>query len=209
MKDRDTALAFPEDLTLDDVELFLSHHTLPPGISPQVREYVLTLQEVSRLIEGGKTPEQISNHLVLTRGITRRKATAIYTEAFNYYNISEELHPAAVRAYFANIMQRINSAILRSHPSHDILINVRDSYLRIADLMGANREEKDDAELRLIPETVVYTMKYGDFGLGGEAEKLRLLIDRLPVSQGHKTRLLSEAGMGPDGTPVIKIDDND
>lgn len=203
------AIPFPEDLTLDDVEMFLSRQAIPAGVSPQVRAYVDTLREVSLMIQGGKTALQVNHHLVITRGITRRKASAIYTEAFNYFNLSQELHPAAVRAYFANIMERINAAILRSHPSHDTLINVRDSYYKIADLMGANREEKDDADLRLVPETVVYTMTYGDFGMNGEAEKFRLFIDKMPVSQSYKSRLLAETGLGAPGVAIIKLEEHE
>ena len=203
----ETDIHIDDALTLDDVETYLRRDVLPTGVSSAVRDYVHVLREISLMIQGGKTPAEIKNHLVIVYGITRRKASMMYVETFNYYNIGTDLSPAAVRAYFANEMIRYNRVLMQSNPTPETIINVRDSQARIASLLGADRPEKDDTDAALMPHKVIYTMTYRQAGLG-EAERADMarLIASLPVPESVKQQACREAGITQDDQPIITLD---
>ena len=195
-----------ENITIDDVEVFLASGTPPSGVSPEIRDYLTTIREISLMVQGGKSSEEIINHLALSYGISRKKASAMYSETFNYYNIAADLSPSALRSFWAAKMMKINNILLTSHPSHDVLINVRDSFARIADMLGANREEQDAGDLRLMPEKVIYTTTYLDLGMTADAERIGRTIEKLPVSDSVKKQALRQAGLLSDGQPVIPLE---
>lgn len=195
-----------EAVTIDDVEVFLASGQMPSSASPEIRDYLLTVKEISLMIQGGKSADEVVNHLTIAYGISRKKASAMYAETFNYYNMSAELSPSALRAFWAAKMMKINDVLLTSHPTHEVLINVRDSYARIADLLGANREEQDAGDLRLMPEKIIYTDTYRQMGMEKEGERTRKFIETLPVSDAVKKQCLRQAGLLSDGKAVIPLE---
>ena len=194
-----------EQLTLSELEAYMATG-VPESATPQVRDYLHVLSDISTRIQTGRSQTEIINHLVLTYDISRRKAVSMYGEAVNYYYMDAGIKPRAIAALYADRLERLVWAVLTSNPSHDDIFKAIDRLERIAVLRGADRTDQDEQAIHMLPQTVVYTTDATQFGFPELGDKMRQIIASLPVSEDVKRQVSRQAGLLSDGKPVIPLD---
>lgn len=194
-----------EQLTLSELEAFMATG-VPKGATAQVRDYLHVLSDISTRIQTGRSQSEIIDHLVLTYDLSRRKAVSMYGEAVNYYYMDAGVKPRAIASLYADRMERLVWAVLTSNPTHDDIFKAVDRLERIAELRGASRADEQEQAIHMMPQTVIYTTDASQFGFPELGDKMRRIIDALPVSEDVKRSVSRQAGLLSDGKPVIPLE---
>ncbi|WP_322970332.1 hypothetical protein [Faecalibacter sp. LW9] len=192
-----------EDITLDDIYLFIEMYsgknvTIPEDKQP-ILDYMELLDKIramdNRIGEFGSR-EHIIKYLIVKEGLSRYKASRAYEDAMEFYYCDSQISREALRNRMAQKVEaQINAALLMVNTAKDFIAAIK-LWKDVFQMLGLDKEDPPKLNAEAAGKMVaLYSYDFEKLGLESvvDKNKVKEFIESAPLTEREKEIAMREA----------------
>lgn len=191
-----------DQVDLQDIYDFMERGN-PKNAPQHIVDYLELLDKVRGMIiriDQYGSKDIVVKHLMVSKGLSRYKASQVYDEAVEYFYVSQRVSKSAWKNVYADKMDKMINVSMQLVRTVDDARKVVQMLKDVGDMREVHIEDKDNLPEELFKApVVVYTLDPEDLGLPkANRNLLAKIIDELPeLTEKERLRIKQEADVLP------------